>query len=137
MAWIGRLSNVLSHRAIYVVGCAIYFCVFAAWGVLDDPVAIALLKLVLGVGFALTYVGAVVIVDDLVPERLRATGQSLSKAVSFALAPILGTLGGGWLYDQFGPSTMFVAATVSAAIAAAVGWLSISQPETRPIEAEV
>jgi PPP family 3-phenylpropionic acid transporter len=136
MAWIGRLSQLISHRAIYVGGCVIYITVFAAWAVLTDPITIALLKVVLGVGFALTYVGAVVIVDDLVPTRLRATGQSFSKAVGFGLAPILGTAVGGPLYDHLGPRPMFIASAAAATAAAAIAWISISHPQTRLVEVE-
>ena len=136
MAYIGRLSRLLSHRAIYVAGCAIYIVVFAAWAALTDPVTIALLKLVLGVGFALTYVGAVVIVDDLVPTRLRATGQSFSKAVGFGLAPVLGTVAGGPLYGHLGARPMFLASAGAAAVAAALAWISISQPQTRLVDVE-
>ena len=137
MGSISRLSRLLSHRAIYVAGCAIYVAVFAAWGVLTDPVTIALLKLVLGVGFALTYVGAVVIVDDLVPTRLRATGQSFSKAVGFGLAPVLGTVAGGPLYDDLGARPMFAASAAAAVAAGVIAWVSISQPQTRLVDVEV
>jgi MFS family permease len=99
-------------------------------------VAITLLKLVIGVGFALTYVGTVVIADDLVPVHLRATGQGLAKAASFGLAPVLGTLGGGVVYDVFGPRAMFFAAAAIAVVAAGIAWISVSEPRRRVVEVE-
>ncbi len=136
MAWTGRLTRLMTHRGLFVTGCAIHVAVFAAWAVISDPVAITLLKLVIGVGFALTYVGTVVIADDLVPVRLRATGQGLAKAASFGLAPVLGTLGGGVVYDVFGPRAMFFAAAAIAVVAAGIAWISVSEPRRRVVEVE-
>jgi PPP family 3-phenylpropionic acid transporter len=109
-----RLSRALGHRALYVVGSLFFVAAFAAWGFLDDPLAIALVKLVAGVGFAFVYVGSVVLVDDLVPPGLRGTGQGLAKAVAFGLAPILGSLAGGAIYDYAGPRAMFLACAAAA-----------------------
>jgi MFS family permease len=78
------------------------------------------LRLVSGVGFGLAYVGSVLMVDDLVPPHLRATGQAAAKAVAFGLAPILGSLGGGLVYGYFGPAPFFLAAAAVTTAAAAV-----------------
>jgi MFS family permease len=93
-------------------------------------------RLVIGVGFALTYVGTVVIADDLVPVHLRATGQAVAKAASFGLAPVLGTLGGGFVYAVSGPRAMFLAAAAIAAAAAGLAWISVSEPRRRVVEVE-
>jgi PPP family 3-phenylpropionic acid transporter len=113
-----RLNRVLGHRALYVVGSLFFIISFVAWAFLDDPLAIALVKLVAGVGFALVYVGSVLLVDDLVPPALRGTGQGLAKAVTFGLSPILGSLAGGAIYDYAGPRALFLACAGAALIAA-------------------
>ena len=112
-----RLNRLLGHRALYVVGSLFFIATFVAWAFLDDPLAIALLKLVAGVGFALVYVGSVLLVDDLVPPALRGTGQGLAKAVSFGLSPILGSLAGGAIYDYAGPRALFLACAGAALVA--------------------
>jgi PPP family 3-phenylpropionic acid transporter len=113
-----RLNRVLGHRALYVVGSLFFFVAFVAWAFLDSPLAIALVKLVAGVGFALVYVGSVLLVDDLVPAALRGTGQGLAKAVTFGLSPILGSLVGGAIYDYAGPRALFLACAAAALVAA-------------------
>jgi PPP family 3-phenylpropionic acid transporter len=113
-----RLNRVLGHRALYVVGSCFFIVAFVAWAFLDQPLAIALVKLVAGVGFALVYVGSVLLVDDLVPPALRGTGQGLAKAVSFGLSPILGSLAGGAIYDYAGPRALFLACAAAALVAA-------------------
>jgi PPP family 3-phenylpropionic acid transporter len=113
-----RLNRVLGHRALYVVGSLFFIVSFVAWAFLDDPLAIALVKLVAGVGFALVYVGSVLLVDDLVPPGLRGTGQGLAKAVTFGLSPILGSLAGGAIYDYAGPRALFLTCAAAALVAA-------------------
>jgi PPP family 3-phenylpropionic acid transporter len=122
MAYTHVLLRYLSHRVLYLAGAGIFVVVFLAWAFVSDAVVTALLKLVLGVGFALTYVAAVLIADDVAPRHLRATVQALVKAVSGGLAPVLGVLGGGIIYDAVGPPAMFVAA---AAVAAGAGVLAM------------
>jgi len=112
-----RLSRALGHRALYVVGSLFFVVSFVAWAFLDDPVTIALVKLVAGVGFALVYVGSVVLVDALVPPGLRGTGQGLAKAVSFGLSPILGSLAGGAIYGYAGPRALFLVCAAAALVA--------------------
>lgn len=113
-----RLNRVLGHRALYVVGSLFFIASFVAWAFLADPLAIALVKLVAGVGFALVYVGSVLLVDDLVPPALRGTGQGLARAVTFGLSPILGSLAGGAIYDYAGPRALFLACAAAALVAA-------------------
>jgi len=113
-----RLNRVIGHRALYVLGSLFFIASFVAWAFLDDPLAIALVKLVAGVGFALVYVGSVLLVDDLVPPGLRGTGQGLAKAVTFGLSPILGSLAGGAIYDYAGPRALFLACAGAALVAA-------------------
>ena len=123
MGYIHRLTRYLSHKALFAIGCAIYIVVFLAWAFVSDALTAALLKLVVGVGFALTYVAAVVITDDLSPTNRRATGQALVKSVLFGVAPILGTFGGGLVYGALGPRAMFLAST---ALAGAAGLIAMA-----------
>jgi PPP family 3-phenylpropionic acid transporter len=131
MAWMTRLRGVVAARHFYVGGCAVYAAVLLFWAVVTNPFSVALARLVLGVGFALTYVGSVVVVDELVPSRLRATGQVAAKSVTFGLAPVAGALGGGLVYGPVSPRAMFLAAGLFAAFAGLVAsQASASRPAT-------
>ena len=81
-----------------------------------------------GVGFALICVGAVLIADELIPPHLRATGQALVKGTMFGLAPVAGTLGGGFIYGALGPQTLFI---LSAALAGAAGIVGVTAVSRR------
>ena len=125
MAYTPVLTRYVSHRVLYVVGCVIYVAVFVAWAFVSDALATALIRLVIGVGFALTYVASVQIADDLAPAHLRATAQALVKAVGFGLAPIAGALGGGLIYGAIGSRAMFLVAAVITAAAGAVAMIAL------------
>src|SRR5207245_2726857 len=65
MGYTHVLTKYLSHPALFALGCAIYLGVFIAWALIPNALVVALLKLAVGVGFALTYVAAVTIANDL------------------------------------------------------------------------
>lgn len=125
MGYTHVLTRHLSHSALFALGCAIYLAVFVAWALISSALIVALLKLVIGVAFALTYVAAVTIANDLSPSRLRATGQALIKSVLFGLAPIIGAVGGGLVYGTLGARVMFLASTVVVAAAGAIALVAV------------
>ena len=122
-----RLSRAFGHRALYVAGAFFVALACVAWALIDDKLVIALVKLIAGVGFALVYIGSVLIVDDLVPPSLRGTGQGFAKAVSFGLAPIVGTLAGGAIYGYAGPRALFLVSAAAAVGAGAAVWAAAAR----------
>jgi PPP family 3-phenylpropionic acid transporter len=128
MGYTHVLTKYVGHRSLFAIGCGIYVLVFVAWAFISDALTVALLKLAIGVAFALTYVASVVIADELSPARLRATGQALVKSITFGLAPIVGTFGGGLIYGLLGARAMFLISTV---VAAAAGVIVVVAVPTR------
>jgi PPP family 3-phenylpropionic acid transporter len=114
-----RLSRRVRPGSVFALGSVVYVAVFLTWALVPDALAVALVRAVAGVGFGLIYVASVVIVDELVPARLRATGQAGSKGVAWGVAPVLGSLGGGFVYALSPPALFVVAAGMAAAAAAA------------------
>ena len=134
MAYMHVLTRHLGHRRLFVIGCGVYLAIFIAWALVTDPLTAALLKLGGGVAFALTFVAAVMIANDLVPARLRATGQALMKSVLFGVAPIVGALGGGVLYESFGPQVMFLASSVFVVAAGLLALVVVPAPATSRVQ---
>lgn len=128
MGYTHVLTKRLSHRVLFAIGCAIYLFVFVAWAFVSSALFAAVLKLAVGVAFALTYVAAVMIANELTPARLRATGQALVKSTLFGVAPIAGALGGGLVYGALGARVMFLGATV---LVAAAGLLAVAAVPAR------
>jgi MFS transporter, PPP family, 3-phenylpropionic acid transporter len=134
MGYTHVLTRFLSHRALFAVGCGIYMVIFVAWAFVSDAFTAAALKLGVGVAFALTYVAAVVLADELSPARLRATGQALVKSITFGLAPVAGSFGGGLIYGTLGPRAMFLISTVVVAAAGVVAIVAVPSPAKRAPE---
>jgi len=134
MASMHVLTRRLSHRWLFVIGCAIYLAIYIAWALVSDATTAALLKLVGGVAFALTFVAAVMIANDLVPSRLRATGQALMKSVMFGVAPIVGAIGGGIVYETLGSSVMFLASSTLVVAAGVLAVFVVPTPIAAPVK---
>jgi MFS family permease len=126
-----RFSHRLRPAHIFAAGAGFYLAMYAVWALATDPAVLAATRILAGFGFGLTSVGAVVIADELVPERFRATAQASSKAVTAGLAPVAGSLGGGLIYGAFGAPVMFAVAAVSTALSAAVAWIAEASLGTR------
>jgi MFS family permease len=111
--------------------------IFIAWAFVSNAFAAAALKLGVGVAFALTYVASVLLTDELSPARLRATGQLLVKSVTFGIAPVAGSFGGGLIYGTLGPRTMFLIATAVVAAAGALALVAVPSRDKRSKNEEV
>lgn len=77
----------------------------ARWGLysqVDSHWAIATAQLLHGFTFATLWVAAVTYVNEMTPSRWRASSQALLAAVSNGLAPALGVVAAGYLYEQTG-----------------------------------
>jgi PPP family 3-phenylpropionic acid transporter len=128
-----RLSERIGLRGVFAAGCLVYGTGFLLWGLVNNAVAILLLTVLEGIGFALLFTSGVVIVGRLLPSSLYATGQSISNAVGFGIGPILGGTIGGFVYQNVGPRALYAGAAGLAAIAAVIAWLTLAVPElTRP-----
>lgn len=116
------LMNRFGTRALFVVGGGVYVLASLAWSQVTEPAAVAAVRIAVGVGFALTYVSVVVMTGTLVPERLRNTGQTLAQMCTAGLAPIIGSMIGGWVYERIGPPQLFLGSAVGLLVAIAIVW---------------
>ena len=118
MAATSRRSRRDRSHAFFVAGCSCWAAVFAGWALLSSAAGAVAINVLGGVAFALTAVSTVVIVDELVPVRFRATGQTLSRAIGGGLAPVVGNVTGGLVYGALGSGPMFALTALCAGVAA-------------------
>ena len=135
MGYTHLLTRHFSHRTLFALGCGIYVLLFIAWAFVSNAFLAAALKLGVGVAFALTYVAAVVLADELSPARLRATGQLLVKSITFGVAPVAGAFGGGVIYGTLGPRAMFLISTAVVAAAGLIALVAVPERAKRVVEA--
>lgn len=80
----------------------------------SSPYHLLGLNLLHSLTFGLLYASAVVYVDRLVPDRLRASGQTLFWAATYGLGNVAGNLAGGWVFEFSSVQTLFQLAGVAA-----------------------
>jgi PPP family 3-phenylpropionic acid transporter len=128
MRWSTRLQRTIGIRRTYVLGCLVYATGFLLWGIISNPTIVSILTVFEGFGFSLLFTSGVVIVGKMVPRTLYATGQSIASTVAFGIAPIVGGVLGGYVYETFGPVTMYVGASMLVLVGGAVSWITLGTP---------
>jgi MFS family permease len=129
MRWSTRLQRTIGIRRTYVLGGLVYATGFLLWGLISNPTIVSILTVFEGFGFALLFTSGVVIVGRMVPSSLYATGQSMTSTVAFGIAPIVGGVLGGFVYERFGPVTMYVGSSILVLIGTGLSWITLSTPE--------
>jgi PPP family 3-phenylpropionic acid transporter len=121
---IGRLSDRFGLRTLYIAGTLLSGLQMLIIAIAPVPIVIALVRLLDGAGFALRYSSIVLIAGAALPDRLRATGQSMASLMTSGIAPVVSGPVGGWVYGSFGGTALFVACSAvllaSSALAAVV-----------------
>jgi PPP family 3-phenylpropionic acid transporter len=136
---IGLLAARFGLRALFVAGCLLSAAQSVVVALAPQPGVIALVRLADGAGFALRYSSIVLITGAALPERLRATGQSLAWLVVGGIAPIVSGPAAGLVYGGFGGAALFVGCALLLTIAAAIAWVVLAPLRSAParVTAEV
>jgi PPP family 3-phenylpropionic acid transporter len=127
MRWSGPLMDRFGMRAVFVAGAGVYAAAALGWALVMAPVGVTAIRIAIGIGFGLTYVTLVVMTGTLVPQPLRNTGQTLLQMSLWGLAPILGSLAGGLVYQHVGPTQLFLGSAVGIAVGTAIVWAATTE----------
>ncbi|WP_338543536.1 MFS transporter [Paenibacillus tundrae] len=84
-----------------------------------------------GLSFGFFYIAAVEYVASVTGREMQATGQSLFNMVFAGLGGIVGNMLNGYLLDLGGPSLMYLACTISAALGAFILFFVSRQASTQ------
>lgn len=123
-----RLHARWGLRPVFVLGCLVYALGFLLWGVITDPTVISVLAVLEGLAFGLLFTTGVVVVGQLLPQHLYATGNAITAMVGFGIGPIVGAGVGGFVYEHAGPFALYLGASVLAACGALAAWAALSTP---------
>lgn len=115
-----RILHRLGDLNTLLLSFALFGLAFFGYGLAGSIWVIYMLNILKGLAFGLFFIAAVVIIDRRAPARLAATYQGVMAAVVWGLAPMIASPLGGWLYEQFQPRTLFLAAGLIVAIAGLV-----------------
>jgi PPP family 3-phenylpropionic acid transporter len=122
----GSLMERFGMRGVFVAGAGVYVAASLGWAMVSSPVGVTAIRIAIGIGFGLVYVTLVVMTGTLVPGHLRNTGQTLLNMSSWGLAPVLGSLVGGIVYQHLGPTQLFLGSAAGIAAGTAIVWVATS-----------
>lgn len=95
------------HKPVLVASTGLFGLKLLLNAIWPIPWLAVILQTLVGVGFAFYHVSAVLMVDALVPQQFRTTGQALLATVSWSLSGIVGSFIFGRLLDTADIFTAF------------------------------
>ena len=114
----GAVAARIGLRGLVAGSAFLYAACFVGWAVLDSPALIIATRFASGFAFAGLWVGAVLTMAVLLPQRLQATGQGLYQVTGYGVAAVVANLVGGQVYASLGASVLFGGVAVLAVAAA-------------------
>lgn len=106
MLGVGRLSDQFGRKPVLVIGSAVLPLRLWLYSLVGHPGWIPLIQMLHGLTFSIITVVPLAFINDIVPERLRASGQSL-LFVAYGTSSSLLPLFGGMSADLFGLQEMY------------------------------
>lgn len=67
------------------------------------------LQLTQGVTFVIFYTATIQYLYRIIPEEWKATGQTVLAVLFFGISGIIGSIAGGWVFQQFGGAALYMA----------------------------
>jgi len=107
MALSAPLLSRFGSRRLMAVALLAFAVRMLLYGLMPAPEWAAGISIVAGTSFGLYSIAVVNYANELAPENLKATSQGLVVALT-SLSAIAGAPFSGWLFDQVGPSNMFL-----------------------------
>eukprot|EP01062_Namystynia_karyoxenos_P044114 TRINITY_DN32370_c0_g1_i1.p1 TRINITY_DN32370_c0_g1~~TRINITY_DN32370_c0_g1_i1.p1 ORF type:complete len:468 (+),score=99.95 TRINITY_DN32370_c0_g1_i1:88-1404(+) len=103
----GRALRTLGARGLLCVALLCQSTRFVGYSLLSNPWWVLTLEPLHGITFACFWSAAVNEVHAVAPEGTETAAQGLLSGIAFGLGPFIGTLVGGWIYNELGPAVMF------------------------------
>lgn len=85
----------------YTIRWLLYSQIESAW-------LVTCLQVIQGLTFGLFWIVAMQLVIRAVPDHLRSTGQAVLASVCFGIGGAIGGTAGGWVFDHWGASVMYM-----------------------------
>ncbi len=121
---LGREKNSFSPPRLLVISALFSTLRWFLYPLAYSQLHILLIQVLHGLTFGLFYIAGVVYTGLLLPGDLVTTGQTLFWAIAFGISSISGSLLGGFLYDHYGYTVMFIVASFLALLSAGIFLLS-------------
>jgi PPP family 3-phenylpropionic acid transporter len=113
-----RLARRIGDTNTLLIACVITAIGSGGYAFATTPNMLLAFGVLRGLGFGTYLVSTVTILNHRAPANMYATYQSLVNAVCWGLAPLLGGPTAGYIYENFGPATLFTISGSMAFVAA-------------------
>jgi PPP family 3-phenylpropionic acid transporter len=108
----GKLIKKWNELGIFVVATLFYTIRWIVYSQAESPFVLVLAQLFHSLTFPLFLVASLQYIINIVPAELRATGQAAFSVTFGGLGGIIGSAGGGYVFELFGPYTAYVTGSV-------------------------
>ncbi|WP_445492540.1 MFS transporter [Niallia sp. 03133] len=108
----GKILDRYKPLPLLVVASCLYSLRWLSYFFMPVPEIIAILQIFQAITFTLFLSASVRYIADLIPPKLRATGQGLFSAVFVGIAGVIGNMVGGWAMYVYGGPTVYKWAAV-------------------------
>ncbi len=107
-----RLLRKGTEIKLITLAAAVYAVRYVLCYLAKDPLWVVWLQLLQGITFAIFYTAAIQYLYEIIPEEWRATGQTVLAVIFFGISGIIGSFAGGWIFDQFGGSQLYLVMSI-------------------------
>ena len=118
-AYVFRLTT--RYKYLLVLGASLYSLKYVVYFLVSSPYLVVASHLITGVSFAAFYLAGVSLADDIAPETLSSTAQTLLWSATFGVGAGAGQVLAGTLIDSVGVQSMYGYLAVIAAFGGFVG----------------
>lgn len=101
--WLKKL-----HPLIFIVASGLIFSLrWMLYSLITTPSLIIIFQVLNGLSYGVFFVMSFQYVTRLIPVQLQTSGHLLYSTVIFGISGIVASLGGGYLFEQFGGATLY------------------------------
>ncbi len=116
---LSKYSNKVKELPLLAFAGIAYFIKYVLMVLFQDPYIVIVVQLLHSITFGIFFITSIQYLTTIIPDAYRSSGQALHAIVWSGLAGILGGIMGGFIYDTYGSTTLYIAAGVLGVVAAA------------------
>lgn len=99
-----------------IIASSIFAIRWFLYGITSDPITIIVLQVLHGATFAVFYFSAFDYVSKIIPQNLQSTGHLVYYSMFFGVSGIIGSMGGGIIFEVYDGATLYLTMGVLAII---------------------
>lgn len=102
-----RLLRNGNEIKMITLASAIYAIRYFLCAAFSDPMLVVFLQLMQGITFVIFYTASIQYLYRIIPEEWKATGQTVLAVIFFGISGIIGSFGGGWVFQHWGGAALY------------------------------